>query len=164
MRKKLILILLVLILTLYISKNYYQLNLIQGTSMYPTYKNMQFTLIDRRAADFQCGDVIVFYCPSQNSTMVKRIIAGPGDAIQITNGIVQVNGDPSPYVCEPVSYGGIARDTLTISADHFFVMGDNPAQSRDSRYEEIGCIDRSHIVGRLIPNRPPQCEKQSLVN
>ena len=61
MRKKLILILLVLILTLYISKNYYQLNLIQGASMYPTYKNMQFTLIDRRAADFQCGDVIVFY-------------------------------------------------------------------------------------------------------
>ena len=164
MRKKLILILLVLILTLYISKNYYQLNLIQGASMYPTYKNMQFTLIDRRAADFQCGDVIVFYCPSQNSTMVKRIIAGPGDAIQITNGIVQVNDNPSPYVCDPVSYGRIARDTLTISAAHFVVLGDNPAQSRDSRYEEIVSTDRSYIAGRLIANRPAQCEKPYLRN
>ena len=154
MRKKFIIILSTLLIALYISQNLYQLNLIQGESMYPTYKNMQFTIIDRRATDFQCGDVIVFYCPALKCTMVKRIIATPGETVLISEGDVIVDGVKSPHVIGNVAFGGIASDKLFVNDDRFFVMGDNHAVSKDSRYEEIGCIRRENIIGRLIPNRP----------
>lgn len=155
MRKKILITLLILLTTLYISQNLYQLNLIQGESMLPAYKNLQLTLIDKRATDLQCGDVIVFYCPSLDCTLVKRIIAVPGQTIQITDGSVLVDGVQSPYVYENISFGGIASDTLSLTENEFFVLGDNYAQSKDSRYEEIGCVSREHILGRLIPNRLP---------
>lgn len=156
MRKKQIIILVVLFITLYISQNFYQLNLIQGDSMHPTYKNMQFTFIDKRATDLQPGDVIVFYCPALDCTLVKRIIAVSGETVLITDGSVLVNGIQSPYVYGNVSYGGIASSTLLVDDNQFFVMGDNHTQSKDSRYTEIGCIDRDNIIGRLIPNRLPR--------
>ena len=154
MRKKIIIILLVLFITFYISQNLYQLNLIHGESMYPAYKNLQFTLIDKRASDFTAGDVIVFYCPELNCTMVKRIIAVSGETVLITDGDVLINGAKSPYISESVGFGGTASTALLVGDDHFFVMGDNYAQSKDSRYAEIGCISRENIIGRLIPNRP----------
>lgn len=156
MRKKLILVLLALFVTFYISQNLYQLNLIQGESMYPTYKNFQFTLIDKRASDFTHGDVIVFYCPELNCTMVKRIIAVPGETVLISDKRALVNDVESPYIIGNIDFGGIASTVLLVDENHFFVMGDNHAQSKDSRYEEIGCIDRKNIIGRLIPNRPPK--------
>ena len=154
MQKKFIIILSTLLIALYISQNLYQLNLIQGESMYPAYKNMQLTMIDRRATNFQCGDVIVFYCPALKCTMVKRIIAIPGETILISDGDVIVDGVKSPHVNGNVDFSGIASNKLLIGDDLFFVMGDNHTLSKDSRYEEIGCISRENIIGRLIPNRP----------
>lgn len=154
MRKKFIIIFSTLLIALYISQKLYQINLIQGESMYPTYKNMQFTLIDRRSTNFQNGDVIVFYCPALDCTMVKRIIATPGETVLILDGDVMVDGVKSPYVNGNVDFGGIASNKLLIGDDQFFVMGDNHALSKDSRYEEIGCISHENIIGRLIPNRP----------
>lgn len=155
MRKKIIVTLLVLFITYYISQNFCQFNLIQGESMYPTYKNMQLTLINRRATSFQRGDVIVFYCPSLDCTMVKRIIAVPNDRILVSNGSVLVNGTQSPFVHDYVTYGGIASDEIFLENGQFFVMGDNHPLSKDSRYKEVGCVSRENIIGRLIPNRPP---------
>lgn len=122
--------------------------------MYPTYQNMQFTLIDKRAVNFQHGDVIVFYCPALDCTMVKRIIAVSGETVLISDGNVLVNGAKSPYVSGSVAFGGTASEELFVDDGQFFVMGDNYAQSKDSRYAKIGCIDHENIIGRLIPNRP----------
>ena len=144
----------VLFTALFISQNLYQLNIIQGDSMYPTYKNFQFTLIDKRASDFTHGDVIVFYCPELSCTMVKRIIAVSGETVLITDGDVLINGEKSPYINGSVDFGGTSSTALLVSDNCFFVMGDNYAQSKDSRYSEIGCISRENIIGRLIPNRP----------
>ncbi|MCD8038358.1 MAG: signal peptidase I [Lachnospiraceae bacterium] len=155
MKKNLIFLLFILFLTMYVSQNLYQLNLIQGESMYPTYKNMQLTLIDKRSTDFQCGDVVVFYCPSLDCTMVKRIIAAPGQTVLISDGNVLVDGVQSPYVCQYTDFGGTASNELLVGDSQFFVMGDNSARSRDSRYEEIGCVSRENIIGRVIPNRLP---------
>lgn len=130
--------------------------------MYPTYKNFQLTLIDKRATDFQCGDVIVFYCPSLDCIMVKRIIAAPKETVLISEGNVLVDGLQSPYICEDVDFGGIASDELLVGENQFFVMGDNYSQSKDSRYEEIGCISRENIIGRLIPNRLPFNAKRAV--
>lgn len=153
-KKSFILCITVLLAALFVSNNLYQLTLIQGDSMCPTYKNMQFTLIDKRAEHFQCGDVIAFYCPALDCIMVKRIIASPGQTIQISDGIVIVDGKKSPYIQGNVSFAGIASNAFSLDDNQFFVMGDNYAQSKDSRYAEIGCINREMITGRLFPNRP----------
>lgn len=162
MRKKIIIILSTLFITFYVSQNFYQLNLIQGTSMYPAYKNMQLTLIDKHAADLRHGDVIVFYCPTLDCMMVKRIIAVPGDTILISGGNVLVNGTQSPHISGAVAFGGTASQELMLDKQQFFVLGDNYAQSKDSRYDEVGCINASNIIGRLIPNRPVRNIKGSL--
>lgn len=154
MWKKLIIILSVLFAAWFVSQSLYQLNLIQGASMEPAYKNMQFTMIDRRASDFACGDVIVFYCPAFNCAMVKRIIAASGETVLISDGEVLVDGVKSPHVSGPVDFGGTASKELLVGDNQFFVMGDNYSKSKDSRYEEIGLINRENIIGRLIPNRP----------
>ena len=159
MRKKIFIILLILFLTFYVSQNLYQLNLIQGDSMSPTYKNMQFTLIDKRVSDFQRGDVIVFYSDTLNCTMVKRIIAASGDTVLISDGLVFVNNTPSPYTDSDITYAGTAAQTLVVGYNSFFVMGDNHAQSKDSRDAEIGCIPTENIIGRLIPSRLPRKQK-----
>ncbi len=143
----------VLLITLFISANLYQVTLVQGNSMVPSYKNMQLAIIDKRAKTFQCGDVIAFYCPALDCIMIKRIIAVSGDSILITNGDVLVNGVKSPYICGTVNFAGTASKELILGDNQFFVMGDNYAPSKDSRYEEIGCIHLEHILGLLIPNR-----------
>jgi signal peptidase I, bacterial type len=122
--------------------------------MYPAYKNMQLTLINRRATDFQCGDVIVFYSAAFKCTMVKRIIAVSGDTVLISDRCVLVNNTPSPYTYTDITYAGTAAQTLVVSDNSYFVMGDNHSQSKDSRYDEIGCVSREEIIGLLIPNRP----------
>ena len=161
MRKKIIIILVVLFGTFYISQNLFQLNLIQGESMYPAYRNLQLTLIDKRATDFQHGDVIVFYCPSLDCTMVKRIIAVPKESVLISDGNVFVNGIKSPHVFGTVAFGGITSNELLLEENQYFVLGDYYAQSKDSRYDEIGPVNRKDIIGRLIPNRPIYNEKDS---
>lgn len=152
--KKFIVVIAVFFAALFVSQNFYQLNLLQGDSMYPTYKNMQFTIIDKRASDFQNGDVIVFYCPALDCTMVKRIIATSGDTVLISEGTVFVNGSKSPHITQTVTYSGTAAQELLVGEHQFFVIGDNYARSKDSRSAEIGCINRDNIIGRLIPNRP----------
>lgn len=158
MRKNIFILLLILLSSMYISKKLYQLNLVQGSSMLPAYKNMELTLIDKREDDFKCGDVIAFYCPSIDCVLIKRIIATPGQTVLISDGNVLSDGIPSPYVCQKVSFSGLAANEITLSANEFFVMGDNHSQSKDSRYEEIGLIARENILGRIIPNKPPKAE------
>lgn len=158
MRKNIFILLLILLISMYVSKNLYQLNLVQGNSMLPAYKNMELTIIDRRTADFKCGDVIAFYCPSLDCVLIKRIIATPGQTVLISNGNVLSDGIPSPYVHQKVSFSGLAANEIKLSDNEFFVMGDNHSQSKDSRYEEIGCITRENILGRVIPNKPYKAE------
>lgn len=149
-------IILILLTALFVSQNLYQLNLIHGDSMLPAYKNMELTVIDKRADNFTHGDVIVFYCSGLECLMIKRIIAVPGETVLISDGSVFVNGIPSPYVCQKVDFGGVAANGLLLDSDQFFVLGDNYRQSQDSRYAQVGCVSRQSIRGRLIPNRPPK--------
>lgn len=139
-------------LSAYLSKYWIQFTLIQGDSMLPTYRSYQLVLIDRHASDFTYGDVITFTSDTLNTTLVKRIVALPGDSVQIADGILYVNNQPSPIIPKTsnIAYSGIASSVITLSEDEYFVLGDNYAASKDSRYEEIGCVKRSAILGKII--------------
>ena len=136
----------------YTSSNLVQFALIQGDSMLPTYHNMQLVLVDKYSNEFHYNDVIVFTNEKLKATMIKRIIAIPGDTVQIIDGIVYVNNIPSPFLTgdKIISYSGIASSPLHLSSDEYFVLGDNYEKSKDSRYPEIGRIKHDTILGRII--------------
>ena len=121
-------------------------------------------LVNLLAYDFGSparGDVVVFHPPTStdpNLYYVKRIIAVPGDTIQVTPSSVLVNGVAlkEPYIA---GYGSspIAGDEtagtcseatapITLSKDVYWVMGDNRTDSVDSRC--FGPIARQSMVGK----------------
>jgi signal peptidase I len=81
---------------------------------------------------------------------IKRIVAGPGDTVAITNGRVIRNGRPEPTPFPISCTSGIGcsfRRPVRIPADSWFVVGDDRAQSADSR--EWGPVRTAWIVGKL---------------
>ena len=139
-------------LTYSLSRYYIQFTLIQGDSMLPTYHNMQLVITDKLRTDFTYGDVIIFTRENLHATLVKRVVALPGDTVEIQNGILFVNNIPSETQLKEykISNPGIAITPIILSNDEYFVLGDNYEFSKDSRYLEIGCIKKSAILGKII--------------
>lgn len=98
------------------------------------------------------GDVIVFL-PNGNEKShhyIKRVIAAGGDTVQIIDGVVYVNDEPSADVhfSGTITDPGVAAEPLTLASDECFVMGDNPGGSEDSRYANIGNVKTNYIIGK----------------
>lgn len=123
---------------------------IYGNSMTPTLSegNIVATV---KTTEFQPGDVIAFYY--NNKLLVKRVIAGPGDWVDLSDdGTVYVNGKEleEPYL-EEKALGETNIDyPYQVPEDRWFVMGDHRSVSLDSRTKAIGPIAEEQIVGKLI--------------
>ncbi|NLW17531.1 MAG: signal peptidase I [Firmicutes bacterium] len=95
------------------------------------------------------GDVVIIDLPSENITIIKRVIGLPGETIEIKDGTVFIDGQPleEPYLTQATldRYGPVE-----IPAEHYFVMGDNRSNSRDSRSLSIGFVPRSQIRGQAF--------------
>ncbi|HJC58016.1 MAG TPA: signal peptidase I [Candidatus Eisenbergiella intestinipullorum] len=123
-----------------------------GTSMEPELANGQEVLVNRFAyklANPRAGDVIVFLPNGNQNTRyyVKRVVACPGDTVQITGGILYVNGEPREDAYDLIADAGIAENEIRLKDGEYFVMGDNCNSSEDSRSGNIGPVQRDHIVG-----------------
>lgn len=140
-----------LILAYIVSKFYFQFMLIQGDSMLPTYNNMQLVLLDKHSKYYEPGEVVAFQCDNLSAILVKRIVAGPGDTIQIIDTTLYVNGIPSHFYEENIfSYAGFIEVPLLLDTDQWFVIGDNIDKSKDSRYQEVGVIYTDSIIGKVV--------------
>ena len=123
---------------------------IYGNSMTPTLSegNIVATV---KTTEFQPGDVIAFYY--NNKLLVKRVIAGPGDWVDLADdGTVYVNGKEleEPYL-EEKALGETNIDyPYQVPEDRWFVMGDHRSVSLDSRTKAIGPIAEEQIVGKLV--------------
>jgi len=126
-----------------------------GDSMEPALYNGQEILINRflyKLSSPKRGDVIVFLPNGNQNThyYVKRVIALPGETIQIINGKVYIDGE---LLEEDESYDkivdpGIAGNEITLGVNEYFVLGDNRNSSEDSRSGNIGPIEKSTIIGK----------------
>jgi len=120
-----------------------------GTSMSPTLDDGDI-VVSLKTGKLETGDVVAFYY--NNRILVKRVIAGSGDWVDIReDGTVFVNGQAldEPYVSEQ-SKGSCNIDLpYQVPDGRWFVMGDHRAVSVDSRDRAVGCVSEEQIVGRL---------------
>lgn len=102
-----------------------------------------------KVGDLQRNDVVVFVSPVDRSTdLIKRVIAVPGDTVEIRNKKVLVNGEPIPdshahFTDSTINPNG-SRDNMPptqVPEGKFFVMGDNRDRSYDSRFWGFANID-----------------------
>jgi signal peptidase I len=96
------------------------------------------------------GEGIGFAQP-ENEDFIKRVIALPGETIEIRDDVVYIDGEPldEPYLTpEAVRFNGDYPPT-TIPEDSLFVMGDNRGNSADSRYG-LGFVPIGRVVGRAF--------------
>lgn len=130
--------------------------LVDGESMYPTFENGDYLIIDQisyRLSEPERGDVIVFRYPNQPSTFyIKRIIGLPGETVRVEKGIVTITAADGtarsftePYIInDDTTY---TRDTV-LGEGEYYVMGDNRPKSSDSRI--WGVLPEENIIGRAF--------------
>jgi signal peptidase I len=125
----------------------------------------------------QHGDVVVFRLPSDPQVdYIKRIVGLPGDVVEYEDGSkrLTINGTPvemdviGPYEDEPymvvgheklgehdhevlLKRGAVSRGgRYEVPPGHYFVMGDNRDNSRDSRFEGVEYVPEENLVGRAV--------------
>lgn len=133
----------------------FNLSMVKGQSMQPTLEEQERLFVDKLVYRFQPpkrGEVVVLKDPSVDDDrkpyLVKRIVAVPGDTVEVRDGQLVLNGQPQdePYTDSVIEDGDMPE--LKLEAGHYFVMGDNrhAGRSKDSRY--FGSVKEKWIVGR----------------
>ncbi len=138
---------------------------VNGPSMEPTFEEDHRVLVNRLGAirfwgislygqpDFlfegpERGDIVVFE-PQQPGIekIVKRVVALPGDKVNIINGTVEVNEIATNYSDEFTDPKSHLKYPVVVPPDNYFVLGDNRSQSNDSR--NWGYVPTEDIVGKV---------------
>ena len=126
-----------------------------GQAMEPSIHSGDTVLVNRFSYLLSApkqGDVVVFK-PNGNTNShyyMRRVIAAPGDKVQIKDGFIYVNGDlfETGLGSEQMDYAGVAENEITIGTGEYFVLGDNRDQSEDSRNADIGNVKTEDIYGK----------------
>jgi signal peptidase I len=124
---------------------------IPSSSMAPTLRPGDQVLLNKLAYRFgspRRGDLAVFRSPEDGETSLKRVVALPGDSVGIEDGVLVVDGRPQrePFV-DHRTVDSVYFGPVVVPPGHVFVLGDNRADSRDSR--DFGAVDEDLLEGRV---------------
>jgi signal peptidase I len=131
----------------------YQPVKVEGTSMAPLLSDQERIFINKFVYRFEPidrDDVVVFWYPLDRSkSFIKRVIALPGETVEIRRGTVFINGHAitEPYV--PPQYADVSDyGPMKVPRGSYFVMGDHRISSNDSRV--FGPVASQYIYGRAV--------------
>lgn len=136
--------------------------IVDGASMLPTYHNQEFLLVDKLSYNLKVpsrGDIMIFKLyennnnPYEGKHLIKRVIGLPGERIVVKHGVTTIYNKKNPegFILDEsyVEYKETQKDVdMTLDDHHYFVMGDNRAQSYDSR--DWGALDEVNIKGQVL--------------
>jgi len=128
--------------------------IIPSSSMEPTLMISDRVLVNRfiyRFTEPRADDIVVFVSPEEgNLDLIKRVVAVAGQRVDIRDGVVFVDGERriEPFVNQAYPDHYSSDETVTVPAGAVFVMGDNRANSKDSRY--IGSQPVTRILGKAF--------------
>ncbi|ALB44104.1 MAG: signal peptidase I [Clostridium beijerinckii] len=122
---------------------------ITSGSMIPTLEVKDRLLVTRvhNPKNLKEGDIVLFKNDEfKGEILIKRLIGLPGDTIEIKNGVVYRNGQElkEDYVKNNEIYNG----SFKVPDNKYFFLGDNRANSDDSRYWKDPYVDESYIEGK----------------
>jgi signal peptidase I len=127
-------------------------------SMKPTLNESNRIFVNKyiyRFSQPQRGDIVVFKYPEDpKKDFIKRLIAKEGETVEISDGDILIDGKPAdePRIKAIYYYNrgdwGQPKQKITVPKDCFYVLGDNSASSRDSRY--WGFVPKRYILGKAI--------------
>lgn len=139
-------------------------------AMMPTLNPAERVIIDRsvyRQQEPERGDIISFIfsysqISSEKVIYIKRVIATEGETVRITKGKVYVDNKKirEPYLNDEPDFSDFGP--LKIPKDYVYIMGDNRANSPDSRH--FGPVDKSNVLGKICYVYWPLSAVRSLKN
>jgi signal peptidase I len=133
---------------------------VKGASMEPNFYDKEYLIIDEITYRFnepKRGDIIVFRYPRDpQEFFIKRVVGLPGEEIQIKDGNILIFNKENPnglvvkedYLSDGVKTYGLSDEKITLSANEYYVFGDNRNASKDSR--SFGPVNKSFITVRVL--------------
>lgn len=149
-------ILVVIILAFVIISYCIQTMKVVGGSMSPVLSNGDVVYVNKLVYKFTAPkryDIIALKVTKGDSEYytIKRIIALPGETVQIKDGEIYINDSKREDVPfeDLILTPGMAEEPITLGDDEYFVMGDNCNNSDDSRFSNISNVNKEDILGKI---------------
>lgn len=125
---------------------------VSGHSMEPVLSSSELVLVDSLRYRFMKPrrfDIVLFR-KSDDTDNIKRVIGLPGETIIIQNGHIYIDGKLLESTAfSDITIAGIAENPVKLGKDEYFLIGDNTDSSEDSRFSNVGNVNRAQISGRV---------------
>ena len=164
--KEIIIWLLLIVLTItasyFITTNVFVKTAVAGVSMEPTLMEGQVVIVNKIEYYLKSpkrNDVIVYKQSNREHSYyeIKRVIGLPGETVKIKNGIIYINDEvlKEKIKTETIENAGLAEEGIKLDDNEYFVLGDNRNDSEDSRFASVGNVLRNEILGRAVAIEKP---------